>query len=158
MQNTQPTLTCKSFDDQYKRIQSFRNQYLNMIRIVLKSQSNNKFPHLTMDVILMYNEIENKITNINNDIHKFTRNLKQNYNLTSQNQYTNPIFESLTGNNVSRNNTNLNNVSEDDIRMAQTFITFLPFMIYYYNSLSTNAIPSEQPQSVDNFLTDISLD
>ena len=41
-----PTLLCKSFDDQYKRVQSFRNQYLNMIRIILKMQSNNKFPHL----------------------------------------------------------------------------------------------------------------
>ena len=157
MQNSQPTLTCKSFDDQYKRIQSFRNQYLNMIRIILKSQSVNKFPHLTMEDILTYNEIEDKITNINTDISKFIKNIKKKYNFVSQTKDTNPLFSSLI-NNASETQSNSSNITDDDIRMAQTFMAFLPFMICYYNNLNIHNIQSDQPHHVENFSIHIPLD
>jgi hypothetical protein len=170
-----PTLLCKSFDDQYKRVQSFRNQYLNMIRIILKMQSNNKFPHLTMEDILAYNEIENKINTVNTEIVKLTQNIKKKYNLSNsnfnQNLNTNPVYTNLTASHQSVSS----NITDDDIRMAQTFVAFLPLMIYYYNSLNldnlnatnvnTNAnnininiMQQEPEQYIDNFVMNIPLD
>ena len=104
------SLVCNSFDEQYKRIQTFRNHYLNMIRILLKNKLN-----LTFDQMLTYNEIELNINQLMNSITEFTKNIKKNNN----------------------NNLNNHNLKTEDIKIIHTFISFLPFMILYYNTLNT---------------------
>ena len=116
------SLVCNTFDTQYKRIQTFRNHYLNMIRIILKNKSN-----LSFNQIMTYNEIEMKITELMNSIVEFTKDIKKN-NL--------------------KNNNNLNNLNAENIKIIYTLTSFLPFMILYYNQLnindtSTTMIPRE---------------
>ena len=100
------SLVCNSFDTQYKRMQTFRNHYLNMIRIILKNKSN-----LSFTQIMTYNEIELNTTELMNSIIEFTRDIK-------------------------KNNSNNNNLNVEDIKIIHTFTFFLPFMILYYNQLS----------------------
>ncbi len=61
----------ESFNKHYKNIQSFRNQYLNMIRGVLKKKDN-----LTFEEIMKFNDIENKIYNIRKDITNYSTEIK----------------------------------------------------------------------------------
>ena len=103
------SLVCNSFDTQYKRIQTFRNHYLNMIRIILKNKSN-----LSFTQIMAYNEIELNTTQLMNSIIEFTKDIKKN-NLKN----------------------NLNNLNVEDIKIIHTLTSFLPFMILYYNQLNT---------------------
>ncbi len=126
-QNTHVNLVCKSFDEQYKRIQAFRNQYLNMVRLLLKQKNNN----ISIETILSYNEIENKITNLFNDIKIITQNLKLKKN-----------------NNDMENNTQSN--YEADFKMIQTLMAFIPFMIIYYNSIPQNNKNNKNNQNNQN--------
>ncbi len=54
-----------SFDKHYKLIQSLRNQYLSMIRMILK---NKKMNNLTLEEIMGYHDIEYKILELRKDI------------------------------------------------------------------------------------------
>jgi hypothetical protein len=95
-----------SFDRHYKLVQSFRNQYLNMIRMILKNKRQN---NLTLEEILAYHDIEQKILNLRKDI-----------SVLINNKYI-----------------NLTKPENDDIKMVRTLKTFLPFMIAYYNTIQT---------------------
>ena len=108
-------LVCNSFDDQYKKIQSFRNQYLNMIRLVLKHKN-----HLTFEEIMNYNTIETKLNDILNDINNYTKALK------SKKTKKQSILPTEEEQEYNHNTT-----------MAETLVTFLPYMILYYNHLQT---------------------
>lgn len=52
-----------SFDKHYKKVQSFRNQYLNMIRTLLKNKSS-----LSMEEFMTYLNIEEKMLALRRDI------------------------------------------------------------------------------------------
>lgn len=106
------SLVCNSFDSQYKRIQTFKNHYLNMIRIILKNKSN-----LSFNQIMAYNEIELNTTELMNSFIEFTKDIKKN-NLKSNN--------------------NLDNLNAENIKIIYTLTSFLPFMILYYNQLNIN--------------------
>jgi hypothetical protein len=106
-------LICNSFDEQYKRIQTFRNHYLNMIRILLKNKSN-----LNLKQIMTYNEIELNTNQLMNSITEFIKDIKN----TKENKKLNL-------------NNNLNN---EDIKIIHTLSYFLPFMLLYYNTLNLN--------------------
>ncbi len=98
----------QSFNKHYKNIQSFRNQYLNMIRCVLKNQNN-----LSFEEIMKYNDIENKLYDIRKDI-------------------TNYITEIKT----KKKSSNIQILRDDsDLKMIKTLQVCLPLMIYYYNKL-----------------------
>jgi hypothetical protein len=60
-----------SFDKHYKKIQSFRNQYLNMVRTLLKHKST-----LSMEEFMTYLNIEEKILSLRRDISRLNT-LKQ---------------------------------------------------------------------------------
>ena len=68
MNTSNLNLVCNSFDVQYKRIQSFRNQYLTMIRLIMKNKS-----HLSINDIMKYNEIESKISDLTSEISKLNK-------------------------------------------------------------------------------------
>lgn len=122
------SLVCNSFDTQYKRIQTFRNHYLNMIRIILKNKSN-----LSFNQIMTYNEIELKTTELMNYIIEFTKDIKKN-NLKNNN-----------------NLNNLNNMNAENIKIIYTLTSFLPFMILYYNQLNiTNTQTTMTPREDNN--------
>jgi hypothetical protein len=113
-------LVCNSFDDQYKKIQSFRNQYLNMIRLVLKHKN-----HLTFEQIMDYNMIETKLNDILNDINNYTKELKTKTK-TKKKQSILPTEQE-----------EYHEQYNHDTTMAETLVTFLPYMILYYNHLQT---------------------
>ena len=128
------SLVCNSFDTQYKRIQTFRNHYLNMIRIILKNKSN-----LSFNQIMAYNEIELNTTELMNSIIEFTKDIKKN-NL--------------------KNNNNLNNLNVEDIKIIHTLTSFLPFMILYYNQLNTpntSTSPSNEDIHTQNTHNNINI-
>ena len=54
-----------SFDRHYKLIQSLRNQYLSMVRLILKNKRQN---NLTLEEILAYHDIEKKLLDVRKDI------------------------------------------------------------------------------------------
>lgn len=112
-------LVCNSFDDQYKKIQSFRNQYLNMIRSILKHKN-----HLTFEEIMNYNEIESKLNDILHDINNYTKELKIKSKKTKKQSI-------LTIDHPEQQQYNHDNM------MAETLVAFLPYMILYYNHLQT---------------------
>jgi hypothetical protein len=113
-------LVCNSFDDQYKKIQSFRNQYLNMIRLVLKHKN-----HLAFEEIMDYNEIESKLNDVLNNINNYTKELKTKTKTTKiTKQSILPIAQE-------------EETYNHDTTMAETLVTFLPYMILYYNHLQT---------------------
>ena len=114
-------LVCNSFDDQYKKIQSFRNQYLNMIRSVLKHKN-----HLTFEEIMDYNTIETKLNDILNDINNYTKELKT--KKTKKQSILTIAQEEYHEQEQTYNH---------DTTMAETLVTFLPYMILYYNHLQT---------------------
>jgi hypothetical protein len=60
-----------SFDKHYKLIQSLRNQYLTMIRMILK---NKRLNNLTLEEILGYHDIEHKILELRKDISTLINN------------------------------------------------------------------------------------
>jgi hypothetical protein len=113
-------LVCNSFDDQYKKIQSFRNQYLNMIRLVLKHKN-----HLAFEQIMDYNTIETKLTDVLNDINNYTKELKT----KSKKNKKQSILPTEQYQQYQEDN--------HDTTMAETLVTFLPYMILYYNHLQT---------------------
>ena len=115
-------LVCNSFDDQYKKIQSFRNQYLNMIRSILKHKN-----HLTFEEIMNYNEIESKLNDILHDINNYTKELKIKSKKTKKQSI-------LTIDHPEQQQYNHDNM------MAETLVAFLPYMILYYNHLQTVSI------------------
>jgi hypothetical protein len=62
-----------TFDKHYKKIQSFRNQYLNMIRTLLKHKST-----LSMEEFMTYINIEEKMLSLRRDISRLnTMKLKK---------------------------------------------------------------------------------
>ena len=60
-----------SFDKHYKLIQSLRNQYLTMVRMILK---NKRLNNLTLEEILGYHDIEHKILELRKDISTLINN------------------------------------------------------------------------------------
>jgi hypothetical protein len=60
-----------SFDRHYKLIQSLRNQYLSMIRLILKNKRQN---NLTLEEILAYHDIEKKLLDVRKDISTLINN------------------------------------------------------------------------------------
>ncbi len=115
-------LVCNSFDIQYKRIQSFRNQYLNMIRLVLKHKAK-----LPFENIMTYNEIENKITDLNKDILNLNKSIVK--NIKNINDFSS-IYQNQQENRQQQQQINI-----EDYRMIQTLATFLPLMVLFYNSM-----------------------
>jgi hypothetical protein len=109
-------LVCNSFDTQYKKIQSFRNQYLNMIRLVLKNKN-----QLTFEEIMSYNEIESKINDLSYDITNYTTEIKRKSN--KKISRVQPL--------------NLEIDTNADSQMSEMLVAFLPYMILYYNHLQT---------------------
>jgi hypothetical protein len=124
-------LVCSSFDAQYKSIQSFRNQYLNMIRLILKNKSK-----LSFEDMLTYNEIENKINNIKSDITQFSQSV---------------LLNSKKKNNVDASNI-LNESNNHDHKMAETLCAFLPVMILYYNNLEILHNSVKEQKSMTDYL------
>jgi hypothetical protein len=110
----------KSFNKHYKNIQSFRNQYLNMIRTVLKNQDG-----LTFEDIMRFNDIENRIYNIRKDITNYSTEIKQNKKISNK---------KISNKKIS--NIQIQILKDDsDLKMIKTLEACLPIMIYYYNSL-----------------------
>lgn len=97
-----------SFDRHYKLIQSFRNQYLIMIRTILK---NKRLNNLTLEEILAYHDIEKKILDLRREI-----------SVLNNSKYVN------LG----------NSPDHSDVKMIKTLKAFLPFMILYYNNMNSN--------------------
>jgi hypothetical protein len=60
-----------SFDKHYKLIQSLRNQYLSMIRMILK---NKRLNNLTLEEIMGYHDIEHKLLELRKDISTLINN------------------------------------------------------------------------------------
>jgi molybdopterin-biosynthesis enzyme MoeA-like protein len=114
-------LVCNSFDTQYKKIQSFKNQYLNMIRSVLKHKNNIEF-----EQIMTYNTIESRINDIMNDINNYTKELKLNKKQHIQIQQQ-----------IQQQHQIQSESENQDTKMIETLTTFLPYMILYYNHLET---------------------
>jgi hypothetical protein len=109
-----------SFDKHYKLIQSLRNQYLTMIRMILK---NKRLNNLTLEEILGYHDIENKIIELRKDI-----------SILINNKYI-----------------NLTEPDNNDVKMFRTLKAFLPLMILYYNSiLNENNILNEKNEKNEN--------
>lgn len=129
------SLVCNSFDEQYKRIQTFRNHYLNMIRILLKNKLNLT---LTLNQMLTYNEIELNITKLTNSITEFTKNIKKNKKLNN-------------------NNLNNHNLKIEDIKIIHTFTSFLPFMILYYNTLNSDTYNVNNTPNTSNISYDYNI-
>jgi hypothetical protein len=126
-------LISDSFDKHYKLIQSLRNQYLTMIRMIIKNKRQN---NLTLEEIMAYHDIENKLVELRKDI-----------SVLINNKYT-----------------NLTKPDNDDVKMFRTLKAFLPFMIMYYNSLNieTNEKNKTKEKTETNInqpiLSDIPLD
>ncbi len=97
-----------SFDRHYKLIQSFRNQYLIMIRTILK---NKRLNNLTLEEILAYHDIEKKILDLRREISVLNNSKYVNLGTTPD---------------------------HSDVKMIKTLKAFLPFMIAYYNSINVN--------------------
>ena len=111
-------LVCNSFDTQYKKIQSFRNQYLNMIRLVLKNKN-----QLTFEEIMSYNEIESKINDLSYDITNYITEIKSKSKTNKKFNMVQPL--------------NLEIDTNADNQMSEMLVAFLPYMILYYNHLQT---------------------
>jgi hypothetical protein len=97
-----------SFDRHYKLIQSFRNQYLIMIRTILK---NKRLNNLTLEEILAYHDIEKKILDLRREI-----------SVLNNSKYVNLGTAP----------------DHADVKMIKTLKAFLPFMIAYYNTIPSN--------------------
>lgn len=105
-----------SFDKHYKLIQSLRNQYLSMIRMILK---NKRLNNLTLEEIMAYHDIENKIIELRKEI-----------SIVINNKYI-----------------NLTEPDNSDIKMFRTLKAFLPLMILYYNSILNEKTNNEKIES-----------
>ena len=120
-----------SFDKHYKLIQSLRNQYLTMIRMIIKNKRQN---NLTLEEIMGYHDIENKLLELRKDI-----------SVLINNKYT-----------------NLTKPDNDDVKMFRTLKAFLPFMIMYYNNLNNEKSEKTNETNETNInqpiLSDIPLD
>lgn len=139
------SLVCNSFDVQYKRIQSLRNQYLTMIRLILKNKS-----HLAINDIMTYNEIETKLSNITNEISKLNKSI-------IKNSKDKKIIDDMFSKNNLNNQSNIEEFNTEpnvpDLIMAQTLAAFLPFMIIYYNSIDNSQYQTQsqtQTQPLNN--------
>jgi hypothetical protein len=117
-----------SFDKHYKLIQSLRNQYLTMIRMIIKNKRQN---NLTLEEIMGYHDIENKLLELRKDI-----------SVLINNKYT-----------------NLTKPDNDDVKMFRTLKAFLPFMIMYYNNLNNEKSEKTNETNINQpILSDIPLD
>jgi len=117
-----------SFDKHYKLIQSLRNQYLTMIRMIIKNKRQN---NLTLEEIMGYHDIENKLLELRKDI-----------SVLINNKYT-----------------NLTKPDNDDVKMFRTLKAFLPFMIMYYNNLNNEKSEKINETNINQpVLSDIPLD
>jgi hypothetical protein len=125
-------LVCNSFNDQYKKIQSFRNQYLNMIRLVLKHKNN-----LTFEQIMEYNMIESKINDVLYDIKNYTSEIKS---VKTKNQYMESIHPQHQQH--QQDYQSQSQSYNHDTTMVETLAAFLPYMILYYNHLQTVSLLS----------------
>ncbi len=112
-------LISDSFDRHYKLIQSLRNQYLTMIRMNIKNKKQN---NLTLEEIMAYHDIENKLLELRKDISTLINN-----------KYT-----------------NITKPDNDDIKMFRTLKAFLPFMIMYYNNLNNETINNQTEKTEKN--------
>ncbi len=112
-------LISDSFDRHYKLIQSLRNQYLTMIRMIIKNKKQN---NLTLEEIMAYHDIENKLLELRKDISTLINN-----------KYT-----------------NITKPDNDDIKMFRTLKAFLPFMIMYYNNLNNETINNQTEKTEKN--------
>jgi hypothetical protein len=65
-----------SFDRHYKLVQSFRNQYLNMVRMILKNKRQN---NLTLEEILAYHDVEQQIQNLRKTVSTLVTNKYNNF-------------------------------------------------------------------------------
>ena len=115
-----------SFDKHYKLIQSLRNQYLSMIRMILK---NKRLNNLTLEEIMGYHDIENKIIELRKDI-----------SILINNKYI-----------------NLTEPDNSDIKMFRTLKAFLPLMILYYNNISKETENETQTTGKHSELQHITL-
>jgi len=120
-----------SFDVKYKEIQSLRNQYLNLVRNIVKKQKTTP-TEIRFENYLEYYSINNKIYELQKDISNLTRTL----NIKTQDKTDN------NNNNNDDNMFNLDNIEDienlediEDKKMMKTMATFMPLMIKYYNSL-----------------------
>ena len=117
-----------SFDKHYKLIQSLRNQYLTMIRMIIKNKRQN---NLTLEEIMGYHDIENKLLELRKDI-----------SVLINNKYT-----------------NLTKPDNDDVKMFRTLKAYLPFMIMYYNNLNNEKSEKTNETNINQpILSDIPLD
>ncbi len=121
-----------SFNKHYKTIQSFRNQYLNMIRCVLKRKDD-----LTFEEIMQFNNLENQLYNIRKDITNYSSEIIKNKNKNKNKQTNN-------NNNQNKNNQTPLNVQilkdDSDLKMIKTLNACLPIMIMYYNNLDNQIL------------------
>ena len=65
------SLVCTDFNQQYKKIQNFRNHYLKMVRLTLRHSEKMSF-----EEILTYHELEGKINQLNKEIQDFSQDLQ----------------------------------------------------------------------------------
>ena len=104
-----------SFNKHYQNIQSFKNQYLNMIRSVLKRKDD-----LTFEEIMKFNNLENQLYNLRKEITYYSRDINKNKNINFSNVQ------------VLKN--------DSDLKMIKTLSACLPIMLSYYNSLDNEII------------------
>ena len=113
-----------SFNKHYKNIQSFRNQYLNMIRCVLKRKDN-----LTFEEIMKFNDIENQLYNIRKNITKYSSDIIKNKQKNKKNNNNNEV------------SCNVQVLKDDsELKMIKTLNACLPIMILYYNNLDNQIL------------------
>ncbi len=116
-----------SFDRHYKLIQSFRNQYLIMIRTILK---NKRLNNLTLEEILAYHDIEKKILDLRREISVLNNSKYINLGTTPD---------------------------HSDVKMIKTLKAFLPFMIAYYNTIPSNNNNNTNNNTINNIQSDDEL-
>lgn len=113
-----------SFNKHYKNIQSFRNQYLNMIRRVL-----NRKDDLTFEEIMKFNNIENQLYNLRKEITNYTTDINRNKKINKNINQSEPIFS------------NVQVLKDDsDLKMIKTLSACLPIMLLYYNNLDNQIL------------------
>ena len=112
-----------SFNKHYKNIQSFRNQYLNMIRSVLKRKDD-----LTFEEIMKFNNLENELYNLRKEITYYSSDININKN-KNKNKNKNINFSNVQ---VLKN--------DSDLKMIKTLSACLPIMVLYYNSLDNQIL------------------
>ena len=113
-----------SFNKHYKNIQSFRNQYLNMIRGVLKRKDD-----FTFEEIMKFNNLENQLYNLRKEITNYTTDINRNKKINKSINQSEPSFS------------NVQVLKDDsDLKMIKTLSACLPIMLLYYNNLDNQIL------------------